>query len=138
VADERKPSEVTEEPWLWADRAAGEHPPANENSGKFLVFVSVESVDQVWEKIKQATIDGHLGWRSKVATSKPNPRQRGPKSRLICVYTYDGTDASDLHRVREELQALGIKRKLTYKADSDTRQGNTGENWRPEMAKYRE
>jgi hypothetical protein len=96
----------------------------------------VESVDLYWEKIRQATIEGRLGDCAKVATSKPNPLRSRSKSRVICVYTYDWTDADDVHRVREALRELGITREIVYKADSDTLQGNTGDKWRPDMAKY--
>jgi hypothetical protein len=137
MADERKPSEVTDEPWLWADRASGDRPPANENSGKWLVDMSVENVDLYWEKIKQATIEGRLGCSAKVATSMRGPLRDRLKSRVICVYTYDWTDADDVHRVREVLRELGIKRPIVYKADADTLQGNTRDKWHPDMAKYR-
>jgi hypothetical protein len=137
MADERKPSEVTDEPWLWAERAVGDYRQANENSGKWLVYLSVESVDLYWEKIRQATIEGRLGYRAKVATSMRSPLSSRPKSRVICVYTYDWTDADDVHRVREALRELGIKRPIVYKADADTLQGNTRDKWHPDMAKYR-
>jgi hypothetical protein len=45
---------------------------------------------------------------------------------MICVFTYDWTDAEDVLRVRQALRDLGITKKLGYKADEDTRAGRYG------------
>src|SRR5262249_15095683 len=66
-----KPSDVTDKYWLYARRTTGTYPVATENSGKWLVFVSAEQVDEAWAKIKCATEEGRLGFAAKVATARP-------------------------------------------------------------------
>ncbi len=120
---ESKPSEVTDVYWIYAIRKIGAYPSATDQSGKWLVFVHVSQIDEVWAKIKKATEEGKLGGSSKVSTGLPNPNATEPENKVICVYTYDWTDEEDVKRVREELRALGITRKIPYKADEDTLSG---------------
>src|SRR5713226_5561557 len=115
-----KPSEVTDEYWLDAERKKGHYPEHTENGGKWLVFVPLPQVDEVWEKIRRSTEEGRLGGSAKVSTAKPNPNARDQNTKVICVYTYDWTDEEDVTRVREELRRLGILSKIPYKADDDT------------------
>ncbi len=49
---------------------------------------------------------------------------------MICVFTYNYTDAEDARRIRQALRDLGITKKLRYKADEDTRAGLYGINYR--------
>lgn len=118
-----KPSEVTEDYWLHADRKTGTYPADTENRGKWLVFVPISQVDEVWAKIKLATEAGRLGSSAKVATARPNPNATNPDARVICVYTYDWTDEEDVRQVRKELRELGITSKIPYKATEDTYAG---------------
>ena len=104
---ERKPSEVTDAFWLCAQGPPG-RPNVVGQGGKWLVFVSHKYVDTVWAQIKQSTEAGRLGPAAKVATARPNSNARDPRSRVICVYTYDWKDEADVKRVREELRRLGI------------------------------
>ena len=118
-----KPSEVTGAYWIYSIRKKGEYPKPTVRSGKWLIFVCREDVDEVWAKVKRATEDGRLGDSSKVATAKPNPHAANPNKKVICVYTYDWTDEKDVQRVRDELRRLGITSKIPYKADEDTLAG---------------
>ncbi|HLJ58898.1 MAG TPA: putative phosphothreonine lyase domain-containing protein [bacterium] len=118
------PSEVTDTPWIYARRQIGDYPEATERSGKWLIFTPVERIDETWAAIKAATEAGRLGDSSKVATMYPNPLNRNPSSRVVCVYTYDSTDEVDVHRVRDVLRELGFTQKLPYKTDRDTLKGN--------------
>ncbi len=118
------PSEVTDAYWIYATRQKGAYPKSNPaNSGKWLVFISVDNVDIVWKKIKIATENGQLGGTSKVATARPNPNATNNNMKVICVYTYDYTDKEDVMRVRQELRKIGIENKIPYKTDNATRQG---------------
>ena len=119
---EANPSEVTEVDWLYAIRQKGTYPKPTPRSGKWLVFVDRNEVDAVWATIKEATEAGRLGDSAKVATAKLNPHATDPKTKVICVYTYDWTDEVDIRRIRAELRALGITQKIPYKADADTLQ----------------
>ena len=56
-----KPSEVTKEYWIYAERQQGEYPEFAPRSGKWLIFVPEKDIDEVWAKIKKATEEGKLG-----------------------------------------------------------------------------
>jgi hypothetical protein len=118
-----KPSNVTETYWLYAKRKKGKYPINTENCGKWLIFVDVRNIDEMWEKIKIATENGLLGNASKVATAKENPYTMNSNKRVICVYTYDYTDKEDVMRIRESLREIGIKSKIPYKTDNATIEG---------------
>jgi Basophilic leukemia-expressed protein Bles03 len=118
-----KPTEVTETCWIKASRKHGSYPAATKLSGKWLVFVPIEKVDEAWAVIKQATEEGKLGNWSKVATMRRNPNERDPRKKVICVYTYDSEDRADVNRVRQTLRELDFIEKLPYKTDEATMAG---------------
>jgi hypothetical protein len=138
VAIDAKPSEVTEAFWLYARRKTGTYPADTENCGKWLVFVPLSQIDEVWAKIRLATEEGRLGSSSKVATARPNPNATNPDTKVICVYTYDWTDEEDVRRVRHELRTLGITSKIPYKADEDTYAGRYANRGHKNLSKYNE
>lgn len=117
------PTQVKDYPWIYALRKAGTYPKATARSGKWLIFVSMRNVDEVWRKVKQATEEGRLGGDAKVATMYPNPIAQDSNVKVICVYTYDWQDKTDVYRVCNELLKIGIKPPLGYKADSTTLEG---------------
>jgi hypothetical protein len=121
--DNNKPSKVTETYWLYAKRKKGKYHIHTENGGKWLIFVDVRNIDEVWEKIKIATENGLLGEESKVATAKENPNANDSNKKVICVYTYDYMDKEDVMRIREALRNIGIKNKIPYKIDNATIEG---------------
>ncbi|MEM3565192.1 MAG: DUF1917 domain-containing protein [Candidatus Jordarchaeaceae archaeon] len=133
-----KPSEVTDVYWIYAFRKKGEYPKPKSRSGKWLIFVNPEDVDEVWAKIKDAVEEGKLGDSAKVATGKPNPLAGGSRQKVICVYTYDWTDEKDVKRIREELRKLGITNKIPYKADEDTLSGKYRKTGHGRISKYYE
>jgi hypothetical protein len=118
-----KPSETVDDYWIFSVRRKGFYPASNENSGKWLIFAKIDTVDIVWEKIRLATEEGLLGGNSKVATAKPNPNAPNSNTKVICVYTYDYTDREDVMRIRGELRKMGVETKIPYKSDNVTRQG---------------
>jgi hypothetical protein len=133
-----KPSEVTDSYWLSAERRTGSYPAATENCGKWLVFFHVSQIDAIWEKIKLATEEGKLGSSAKVATARPNPNARDPNRKVICVYTYDWTDETDVKRIRAELRSLGVTSRIPYKADRDTYEGKYANRGHTRFSKYYE
>jgi len=135
ISNNDKPSEVTDRYWLEAFRKKGHYRNKTVNSGKWLVFVKVEELDETWERIKKATEDGKLGDRSKTGTMKPNPHAKS-RAKVICVYTYDWTDKADVKRIREGLRKLGITGKIPYKADEDTFSGKYAIRGDTKIAKY--
>jgi len=86
--------------------------------GKWLIFVERPKVDEAWEKISQAVIGGTLGIAAKVSTLA-----QGRHTHVICVYTYNYLDRSDVRRVRDRLKELGFVDRLYYKPDFYTRSG---------------
>ncbi len=135
---ERLPSQVTDEYWLFAERGAGSYPAYTEKGGKWLVFVPLPHLDDVWAKIKAATEAGLLGASAKTGTAMLNPNATSPDSKVICVYTYDWTDEVDVKRVREQLRTLGIVAKIPYKSDDDTRAGKYANRGSKGISKYYE
>jgi hypothetical protein len=80
--------------------------------GKWLIYRSEDTIDNVWKQIALAVMKRRLGRSAKVSTA----RQRG-KSFVICVYTENYLTEEDVKRVRSELLNLGIEEPLCYKPD---------------------
>lgn len=135
---ESKPSEVTDAYWIYAERKDGSYPETTDRSGKWLLFVPIEKVDQVWSAIKTATETGKLGDSSKVATMRPNPNASDPRKKVICVYTYDSDDETDVRRVRQALRELGFTERLAYKTDAATDEGRYRNKGDRRISKYYE
>jgi hypothetical protein len=90
-------------------------------TGKWMLFPSVDLVDQVWAAVARATSNGDLGISAKVATDDGSGDGR---PRLICVYTYDYEDLQDVKRVLMKLRGMGLLEKekglIYYKCDAYT------------------
>ena len=138
ISDNRKPSTVTVSYWLHAFRKEGAYPEDTHNSGKWLIFVSLDQLEVLWAKIKHSTEEGKLGSSSKVATAKQNPNAADSSKKVICVYTYDWTDKQDVMRIRLELRELGVTLKIPYKADEDTYAGKYTKKGNKRISKYYE
>lgn len=124
-----KPSSITTEPWVMVHSHDHDEYEDTGREGKWMIFRSIDEADKLWSScIELATEDGHLGISAKVATSYPNPLAKDPKTRLICVYTYDHEDVEDVNRVREKLRELGIEETLYYKTEQATAQRRYGKN----------
>lgn len=129
AGDDRHPSEVFEQYWIYAERRdADSYPEHGERGGKWMLFIKTADIDEWWAKIKAATESGLLGSSAKVATMKPNPNAAAHHTRLICVYTYDIDDEADCTRVRQTLRNLGVTWKIPYKTDADTLAGKYSKN----------
>jgi|SRR5688572_941652 len=109
--------------WLFAERKVGSYPVHTERGGKWLIFIPRETVDGVWERIREAVEQGKFGGSAKVSTAKPRPASTDRSSHVICVYTYDALDEADVRRIRSSLRELGIVKKISYKTDDATIQG---------------
>jgi len=132
-----RPSDVTDSYWLHAERNKGTYPVDSEHAGKWLIFVPPTLVDEIWVNIRRATEEGKLGSSAKVATARPNPNATNSK-KVICVYTYDWTDKSDVKRIRKKLRQLGVTFKIPYKADQDTASGAYANRGKKHISKYYE
>jgi hypothetical protein len=120
-----RPSEVTEDYWIHVDSAArSSHEELR--CGKWMLFTNPAEHDDVWTKIRDATVAGELGCAAKAATAKGHPLQGDSRALLTCVYTYDYEDLEDVGRVLVALRNLGFMRRISYKTDNDTRAGKYG------------
>ncbi|CAI7629046.1 unnamed protein product [Penicillium viridicatum] len=88
-------------------------------SGKWMLFPTVDRVDEFWGAVARAMEKGELGDVAKVATD-----DGGGESRLICVYTDDFGDVEDVKRVVSKLVDIGLvgkgPRSVYYKSDAFT------------------
>jgi len=116
------PSREATRPWIHAERK-GEGPrnDAEAYAGKWLVFVPRARVDAVWERIRQATEEGRLGIAAKVSTSRPSGYRS--TDHVICVYTRDCRDRTDVSDTLKGLRAIRVRGKLYYKTDQATLDG---------------
>lgn len=135
---ERRPSQAADEYWIHAERKTGNYPESTDRSGKWLIFVPLERIDEVWDRIRTAIEEGRLGDSAKVATAKANPNAADPGKKVICVYTFDWKDKEDVMRIRSELRRLGIVWKIPYKADEDTFAGKYRVAGHTRISKYYE
>lgn len=109
---------------LWVGVAGPNAQPfPGEHSGKWLIFVSLEHLEDVWQKVWQATLDGKLGPYSKCGTAKNVSGSGSGNSRVICVYTYDHRDQADVERVRQGLREIGVQRSIPYLSDREAHDG---------------
>ena len=124
---EGNPTEEPVEYFKWAFNGQPNHKFADpELCGKWLVFVPRGEVDDMWRRIREATVAGKLGCTSKVSTARGyDQRVRNgyeDPNYVICVYVYDSTDTVEKQRVYDALIAMGITPEQ-YKTDEETRRG---------------
>lgn len=82
LTDDRRPSQVNDQYWLYAERRdRNSYPDHGPRGGKWLVFVKAAEVDDWWCKIKAATEAGQLGSSAKVSTAKENPNASSSAAR---------------------------------------------------------
>jgi len=99
-------------------------------SGKWMVFSRTDKVDTNWSMIAIALVQGELG-----SCAKVNPTQSmhelNATEHVICVYTDNFVDQSDVRRVRNALRRLGVRNRISYKPDIYTYLGIYRNNpWR--------
>lgn len=117
--DNRNPSEVDDVYWILAFNEKNNYKIQRGNSGKWLIFEHVSEIDNLWVKVREATMNGKLGGSSKTSTAKPNPNAFDNDFKVICVYTADFLNEEDVQRIEKELRKIGVENKLIYKLDRD-------------------
>jgi len=127
---------MTDRYWEYAQRKIGEYPEHTSRGGKWLIFVGGQNLPRIWSKIKIAVEEGKLGGLAKAPRHSSRAQRTG--NGVICVYTYDWKDRSDVERIREELRKAGITRKISYKTDEDTERGLCSANSAEKISKYYE
>lgn len=111
-----RPSDYSAVYWIEAKREQGDYPAPTANAGEWRIRLSVDKLDAVWETVKEATVAGELGYKSKVST-RPAAGQANPDERLICVRTYNADDAEDVERVHRVLIGLRVGGDMVYVGD---------------------
>ena len=97
-------------------------------SGKWMLFPMSDDLPLVWRLVAEATAAGKLGPVSKVGTWEP---AHVTKPTVICVYTKDFSDLTDVRRVLSNLNDLNIVNraaKISYKCDAYTQMGIMSDN----------
>lgn len=128
--EQRLPTQITNDVWVHAYHAQSTYPVETPRSGKWLIWLSVQTIDRYWAEIKKALQEGKLGFSVKASTAGSRKVQEG-RPYVVCVYTYDSDDKSDVFRVRAALRDLGIRREIIYKCDEDTVRLRYGKNYEP-------
>jgi hypothetical protein len=135
--DDRKPSTVRKDEWIWAKRKTGSYKEDTKNCGKWLIFLTSAQVDKVWKLVKESVENGKLGNIAKVSTLYKTLGSR-PNRHVICVYTYNWKDENDVRLIRLALKRIGITWKISYKSDTDTELGKYEITGYKKIAKYQE
>lgn len=88
--------------------------------GKWCVTRSSEGIVAAWLKVVALVDAGHV---VHAKASGYHQTRRFGGSHLICVYTTNWEDRTDVFRVRELLRAVGFIEELGYKRDAGTTAG---------------
>lgn len=109
----------------------------SKKGGKWLFFVDRLEVDATWDVVKDLLRLGKLGIVAKVSTAKPSAFETGNGKHVICVYTDDVDDASDIARVAYNLlSGLPDVETIQYKSDRVTKLGIYEWNYPGPACKY--
>jgi len=73
-------------------------------SGKWMLFYSMDEIDNIWEIIKYNTQNGSLGPYSKVSTMRENSNP----IKVICVYTNDYRNKDDSVGEDDDVERIGL------------------------------
>ena len=110
-----RPSDLAAVYWIEAKRGEGVYPAPTPTAGEWRAPLLAETADAVWERVKAMTVEGKLGYKSKIST-RPAAGQVDTDQRLLCVRTYDARDSNDVERVGDALREIGLVG-LEYVAD---------------------
>ena len=109
-----------------SDDADGDDSEEEDKGGKWLVFADAAEADELWKKIRDATAANNLGIWAKVSTAKALPESDDNRV-VIYVSTADWSDEKDVMEIREKLRALGVEKRIGYKRNIETYQGEYSE-----------
>ncbi len=112
-----RPSDYSAVYWIEAKRQEGDYPAPKPDMGEWRAELHRDTVDEVWERVKAATEQGELGYKSKVST-RPALGQTEPEQRLLVIRTYSASDTRDVERVKAVLLEMGLSQ-LSYQSDKD-------------------
>lgn len=100
--------------------------------GKWMIFATHETVDEIWETIVRRMWAGDLGPTAKVA-----PGMRPGMMHVICIYCDPYWEPDEVNRILRSLRKAGISRALNFKADIVTMMGINADNpWKVPVSFY--
>jgi hypothetical protein len=100
--------------------------------GKWMIFATHDSVDEIWEIIVRQVWAGNLGPSAKVA-----PGTDTGISHVVCIYCDPYWETVEVNRVLQALRKAGISRALNFKADIVTMMGINADNpWKVPVCFY--
>lgn len=90
---------------------------SNALSGKWCIVRSAAEVDALWVHVRQAVLEGKL---SAAMVSSPRQAASHGGTYVICAFTDDWRNRSEVDAARELLRAFGVTEDIGYKRDVDT------------------
>lgn len=115
------PSQETNRFWLFANNSNDRRRIDPNLTGKLMLFIKKEQLDNTWLIIKDATEKGLLSYNSKCSTAKENPNKIDDVHGLICVYTPDCNDIDEIKSVEKTVRRLvKYQGPIYYKTDVQT------------------
>lgn len=113
---EAVPSQMTGVYWI-ESKPLKEGAPPTPRAGEWVIVTTLAAVDGLWATIREATEQGQLGYKSKVATVALKGKGDATQ-RTIVVRTRDADDEADVKRVETLLRSFGIS-EMTYRRIGD-------------------
>lgn len=104
------PSKVTDDVWIVARYR---HKAPAKAVGKWLIYRDKDEIDALWQKIYTLLRQGQLWSEVKVVAEG---RRKGDQF-VICVYTSDANNETDVMRIRAILREYGVSETIHYKTD---------------------
>lgn len=115
------PSQVTSHYWLYANNPKDKRVIDPNLTGKFMLFIDKNELDEKWKVVKKATEDGFFSYNSKCSTAKENPNAIDTNKGLICIYTASIYDMEEIKRVERAIRKIiNHDDTLYYKSDIQT------------------
>ena len=129
------PTEVDTDAWVWAQETDDyidnlddrylEYDLDELGSGKWMLFVKTDDLDEIWTKIRNLTVTDQLGYGAKSATMVPNSNARNSNEKVICVYVSETSDFVEVSSVVWKLVQNNLvppyQKSVRFKTDSATR-----------------
>jgi hypothetical protein len=122
-----KPSEIKSAYWLY--RANDFYFHSTSRTGKWIIEVPLDKLDETWAKVDEALMNFQLGPAAKASTAMENSTQaQSHKNKIIVVYVNDYVVEEHTLTVLKGLRDIGITGKLKFKRDAETFSGTYGKN----------
>jgi hypothetical protein len=128
------PTEVTEEEWIYADASDNyienlddsylEYDFDKIGGGKWMLFVRISDLDDLWTKVRNLTVKDQLGSTANTSTMMPNATARDPNVKLICVFVKETSNFVEVATVLWKLFQNNLvpryQRNVAFKTNAAT------------------